>query len=271
MKRTQKRQKIVIIGCGNLAWHLALHLSSLNKFDLHVYNHQPNKQLSAFKRKLNCTTHESLADVINDAQYYVICVSDQFIRSVSAIIKPISKESLVIHTSGSKSINELNNKKLFKGVFYPVQTFSKQSKVKWKSIPVLIEGNNIEALSCLRRFAKLFSEKIKVVNSSDRSKVHLSAVLVNNFTNSMIVAADQYLNANLENGDLKLLMPLIEQTFIKICTMDPADAQTGPAKRNDQDVIKQHLKNLKSNKQLARVYREVSNLIIQQQNEYNKF
>jgi pyrroline-5-carboxylate reductase len=142
MKRTQKRQKIVIIGCGNLAWHLALHLSSLNKFDLHVYNHHPNKQLNSFKRKLNCKVYESISDIINDAQYYLICVSDKYIKSVSVLIKPASTDSLVLHTSGSKSISELKNNKAFKGVFYPLQTFSKQSKVNWKNIPVLIEVNN---------------------------------------------------------------------------------------------------------------------------------
>lgn len=39
----------------------------------------------------------------------------------------------------------------------------------------------------------------------------------------------------------EVLKPLILETGKKIQYMDPMDAQTGPAKRNDQEVIEKHI------------------------------
>ena len=44
----KKKHKIVIIGCGNLAWHLAKQINKYNLFDIFIYNHQANPNLNEF-------------------------------------------------------------------------------------------------------------------------------------------------------------------------------------------------------------------------------
>ena len=210
------RQKIVIIGCGNLAWHLAKKLSSLNIFDVEVYNHQPNINLKNFKSELKCVVHENLNKINNQGQFYFICVSDKYISKVSKKIKDLNKEAIVVHTSGNSSIKKLHNKGGIKGVIYPLQTFSKSVPVNWNEIPLFIESNEKNQLSKIKSLAQLFSKKIIQLNSADRTRLHLAAVFVNNFTNALYVAASLYLKKELKNIDFKLLMPLIEQTVLKI-------------------------------------------------------
>ena len=119
----KKKHKIVIIGCGNLAWHLVKQINKYNLFDIFIYNHQANPNLNEFKSKLNCHTEIGFKNLIRDANYYFICVSDDYISSVSKIISPIYSSSIVLHCSGSLPLSEIKTKNINKGVFYPLQTF----------------------------------------------------------------------------------------------------------------------------------------------------
>lgn len=259
--KKQTSQKIVIIGCGNLAWHLAKHLISLKKFSLTIYNHRPNKELAAFK-KLGCTVVESLTDITKDADFYFICVSDKFIPNVSDKIK-IGSSSLVIHTSGSTNINQISH--FDSCVFYPVQTFSVKDNINWTEAPILLEATTKSNYAKLKKLASLFSKQIIFANSEERLKIHLAAVLVNNFTNTLYTAADNLLSDKKDNKGLnfKILLPLIKQTTAKLDNLKPKEAQTGPAKRGDKKVMKEHLHLLKD-KELKKVYKKLSKLIQQQ-------
>jgi predicted short-subunit dehydrogenase-like oxidoreductase (DUF2520 family) len=263
--KKNSRQKIVIIGCGNLAWHLAKHFSKLKKFALTVYNHRANKQLEAFS-EMGCETIPSLGNIVSDASFYFICVSDKYIAEVSELVNPAKASSLVIHTSGSTPISQLVN--LNAAVFYPVQTFTKEVEVDWKEVPILIEAANKNDLKELRSLAELFSTNIIHVSSEDRMKIHLAAVIVNNFTNALYTATDNYLSKEIRNNRLNfnLLLPLIKQTTLKLERVRPLQAQTGPAKRGDKQVQKEHTRLLKNDKILKKLYRQLSELIAQQHN-----
>lgn len=71
------------------------------------------------------------------------------------------------------------------------------------------------------------------------------------------------------------LLPLIDQTAAKLHHMKPVDAQTGPAKRNDQAVINHHLEVLSEYRSVPSVfsaeekralYQELAALIAKAQN-----
>jgi len=262
------KQKIVIIGCGNLARHLAKHFFLLKKFDVFVYNHRTNKDLEIFKEQFNFKIKSNLSGIISDAEYYFICVSDKYISEVSKKIKPAKASSLVMHTSGSKDLDELSKHLKNVAVFYPLQTFSKSADVNWKQVPILLEGNNNTALKKASEIARLFSENVILLNSLERAKVHLAAVLVNNFTNSLYVAANNFLSEKLtgKKVDFKILLPLIRQTTDNLSASNPSESQTGPAKRNDKNILKQHKKLLEKDKELRKIYKLMSDLIKKQQN-----
>jgi predicted short-subunit dehydrogenase-like oxidoreductase (DUF2520 family) len=257
MKR-KKVQKIVIIGCGNLAWHLALRLNAHDGFTIKIYNHRPSVSLKAFSTKLKCETVTNLSAIENDAAYYFICVPDRFIADVSKNIN--STSGIVVHCSGSLALDIINQKK--SAVLYPLQTFTKLDAPDWNKVSILLEGSSPPVSVALKKIAVHLSPNIFEVNSADRAKVHLAAVLVNNFTNALYTAADEFIS---RDSDLKfeLLLPLIHQTTEKLYRMNPKEAQTGPARRGDTAVIEKH-QDLIKNKRLKKVYRQLTKLIQQQ-------
>lgn len=259
--------KIVIIGCGNLSWHLASQLSKFKNNKLFIYNHQKNIELNNFNKKFKSNVFSSLDNIIIDADIYILCISDKFIASVSKKIIPQNKEALIMHCSGSISLNEIKSKTKNIAVFYPLQTFSKHDIVNWTNVPIIIESNNTIANNKVVGFANHFSDIRLSLNYTERLKFHLAAVFVNNFTNSLFVAALDLFSKKNQNNYLKFLFPLIKQTAQKIEKLTPRYSQTGPAKRNDKLTIKKHLNLLSNQSDLKKIYKQLSKLINKQQNK----
>lgn len=261
------KQKIVIIGCGNVAWHIAKHLQSLKKFSISVYNHQPNPLLNEFKTKLKCKISETLQEVEPDASMYFICVTDKFISKVASKLDIKNPNAVLVHTSGSAKLHDLGSRVHSTGVFYPLQSFSRDAIINWKNIPIVVESENRDSEHTLLHFADLFSKTVISLDYKNRLKLHLSAVLVNNFTNALYVSAFDLINRDSTSRDLnfEILLPLIEQTTQKIKTMEPRAAQTGPARRNDESVMKKHLELISKQSDLQKIYKQLSKLIAKQQ------
>lgn len=265
---THTKNKVVIIGCGNVAWHIAKQLTSLQNFSVSVYNHQPNPELKRFSKELKCAVNTTLNAIERDADFYFICVGDKNISSVSKKIKCDRPAAVILHTAGSLSWDEIKTTHPNKGVFYPVQTFSKNDRVNWEEVPVILEDSNEQTKKAIGALAKRFSKHVLFLNYAQRLHLHLAAVLVNNFSNALFVsAADLLKNAGIKNG-FNLLRPLIKQTAAKVQNLQPLEAQTGPAKRNDAVVLDKHLQLLSDEKQLKKLYKQLSKLISKQQTAY---
>jgi len=263
----EAKQKIVIVGCGNVAWHIAKHLSSLKKFQISVYNHKENPLLSDFKTRLKCKVEAGLKNVEPDASMYIICVTDQYISKVSSKLAIKNPNAVLIHTSGSAKLQDLGTRIHSTGVFYPLQTFSRDAVINWKKVPILVESENRDSEHTLLHFADLFSKSVISLDYKNRLKLHLAAVLVNNFTNALYVSAFDLINRDATSKDLnfEILLPLIEQTTEKIKTLEPRAAQTGPAKRKDESVMKKHLDLISKQNDLKKIYKQISKLIVKQQ------
>lgn len=256
----QAANTIVIIGCGNVAWHLAKQLRRFS-YPVLVYNHRSNKLLSRFASVLGCKTQAGLKNIITDAEFYFVCVSDSAIARASSHITCTRTGAMVLHTSGSADLNELANTGGSRGIFYPLQTFSKDDALDWKEIPLVLEVERKTTSVRLSALAKKFSKQLYFMSGKERLKLHLAAVLVNNFTNALYAAASELVPGK-NNG---LLLPLLRQTGQKLGRLSPAAAQTGPAKRGDKGVMKKHLQVLKKQKDLQKIYRQLSQLIVKQQ------
>lgn len=228
---------IVFLGFGNLNFHLINTLYKHNKDSvIQVYNRSEinlNKELN----KIPFTTDLSK---IKEADLYIIGIPDDAIAAFSETL-PL-KNKLVVHTSGSVSMEALS-KRNRKGVFYPLQTFSKNREVNFNTIPICIEAKEEADLELLTNLGKSLSEKVVEIDSDERSKLHLAAVFVNNFVNHLYAIGDDILGNNELSFDL--LHPLIEETASKVKTLSPSEVQTGPARRGDQKTIEKHLHLLK--------------------------
>lgn len=185
---------------------------------------------------------------IKEADVYIIGIPDDAISSFSDNLP--FKNRLVVHTSGGVSMDALSNKNR-RGIFYPLQTFSKQREVDFKNIPICIEAENSKDLELLRNLGEKISENVVEISSEKRTKLHLAAVFVNNFTNHLYQIGSEIL----KDDDLPfdLLKPLIVETASKIETLSPEKAQTGPAKRNDIKTIEKHL-HLLGNSRYRKLY-----------------
>ena len=95
---------------------------------------------------------------------------------------------LVVHTSGTLPLSAVNSKNR-RGVFYPLQTFSKNKKVDFKSVPICLESESDSDYTILENVAKSISDSIYKINSEQRKALHVAAVFANNFTNHLYAEA----------------------------------------------------------------------------------
>lgn len=229
--------KVSIIGSGNVAQHLIVALQNF------IINGAEMELVQVFARQKSTISHlldfNKITDDWNtlaEADLYIIAVSDYAISTVSEQIP--YKNKLVVHTSGGISLEILasNNRK---GVFYPLQTFSKNKAVNFKIIPICIESQNASDYQLLQKVAQTISDSVFAINSEQRKALHLAAVFVNNFTNHLYKIGNDICIEN--NVPFEILKPLIQETAEKITLLSPNEAQTGPAIRNDIETINAHL------------------------------
>jgi len=234
-------KRIVLFGTGNLATHLfEVYKYSADFKIIQVYNHDP-KSLQTFKNQVAITTN---LDEISPADIYILALKDDILPEISQ--KMNDSDALVLHTSGAVSVEVLNKFKN-RGVFYPLQTFSKNKKVDFSKIPICIEASTAENTKMLNQLASEISEKVFEISSEQRKTLHVAAVFVSNFVNLMYTEGEKICKEN--KVPFEILHPLILETASKVTKMSPLESQTGPAKRNDQEVISSHLELLNEEQQ----------------------
>lgn len=230
--------KINIIGRGNVATHLNKAFSGSNTVEL-----------------INPHTLENL-DYTSDI--ILICVSDD---AIEGIIRKLNVcDSIIAHTSGSVSIDLFKDKFKNYGVFYPLQTFTKNVELNYSEIPVFIEGSSEDVSKKLIDLGSTFANKIVFANSASRRKLHLASVFACNFTNALARIADNILSDT--NIPFENILPLMHQTVNKLNFLSPEEAQTGPAVRGDKKVMEAHLNLLKDAPELAELYKLFSGIIM---------
>ncbi|RLD30190.1 MAG: DUF2520 domain-containing protein [Bacteroidetes bacterium] len=245
---------VILIGAGNVATHL---FEAFNNAENIVVNQWYNRNLEPLQPFKNAVKITNDLSQLKDANMYILSVSDDAISSLSSHLP--FENRLVIHTSGSVGIHDLD-KKNRRGIFYPLQTFSKDSDIDFSEVPICLEIEHKQDINILKDLATAINSKFYKVNSDQRNALHLAAVFVNNFTNQLYRIGHEITES--ESVDFNILKPLIKETANKINTLSPYLAQTGPAKRNDKKTIKKHLKAL--NKDIHKEIYELVTKSIQQ-------
>lgn len=229
---------VTIIGAGNVGTHLFKAFNNNSQISVKQWFNRSLNAISKYKNKVNITND---LETLEEADIYIISVSDEAVAPISSALP--FKNKLVVHTAGSINIHDLD-KKHRRGVFYPLQSFTKTADLDFSEIPICIETLDKKDYHTLKTLALSLGCPVKKVNTDQRKVLHLAAVFVNNFTNQMYRIAHEITES--EATEFDLLKPLILETAKKVQDLSPYMAQTGPAKRNDQKTIKNHLKLLKS-------------------------
>lgn len=247
---SEKIKNIVLLGSGNVATHLGKRFKEKGFHVVQVYS-KTLAHAKVLAEELGCTGTNKIQNVIREADLYILAVSDGVIHEIS---NSLEVSGLVVHTSGTAHVSVLRGNR--QGVLYPLQTFSKARKVKWKNLPILIEASNEADEIQLKKVAKKLSGNITEMSSEERAWIHLAAVYVNNFSNLMLSEAESILKQ--KNLDFELLKPLALETMRKAFQLGASNSQTGPARRKDKSTITKHLSMLKELGKDASVYKKLS-------------
>lgn len=250
-------KKGVIFGSGNVAWHIsqALERSGAVKF-CQVYSRNIAHARELAGKLKNACAVDCLTDVANDADFYLLAVSDDALREIAPQLP--DNGALKAHTSGSVEMGVLKGDNV--GVFYPLQTFTRGGDMDVSAVPMFIEGSGPEAADELKRLASAISSKVYGADSQVRGQMHVAAVFACNFTNFMWGIADDILRRR-EGLDLSVLEPLLKETVRKVFDIGPALSQTGPARRGDRKVMVKHAMMLEGAER--EIYELLSNCIME--------
>ncbi|OBX23150.1 uncharacterized protein DUF2520 [Gelidibacter algens] len=234
---------VIILGAGNVATHLFNAFDTAEQVTVKQWFNRTIKSIQPYKNRVDITDDLSQ---LKEADVYIIAVSDDAVAKLST--KLPFENRLVVHTSGSVNVHDLD-KKNRRGVFYPLQTFSKAANLNFSHVPICLEVLDKADLKTLKTLAKVVGCDTHKVNTDQRKALHLAAVFVNNFTNQLYRVAHEITEA--EGVEFDILKPLLLETAKKVQDISPYMAQTGPAKRNDKKTITNHLQLLKSEQHKA--------------------
>lgn len=256
---TSLGERIVLVGAGNMATQLALALSNKGCRILQVYSRTIDSARQLAGRVGNNTLYTNyIADIVTDADLYIFSLSDNVLPDVIEQMQP--NDALWVHTAGSMPMDVFAAKCARYGVLYPMQTVNKDRVIDWSDVPVFVEASNETDTQYLVQLSQRLSKNVSRSNSQQRQSLHLAAVFACNFTNHMYAIAEKLLQ---EQGlEFDVMKHLIRETEHKAESISPIDGQTGPAVRNDVNVMNKHLA-LLGNTPEGELYRLISKNIMQ--------
>ena len=251
--------KIVILGAGSVGTNLhhaleskGIHAELIHGRPLTAKREAPKAEGGVLRGE-----SEAMRPEIPQADVYIYAIADHALREV--ISKVYAPKALHLHTSGSMPIEVFGEDKPHAGVLYFFQSFSREVLIEdWSGIPCIIEGRNIDDIAAIYSLAQCLTSRIYEANQHDRERLHIAGIFANNYSNLMYRIAAEVLKDT--QIPFEALLPLIDQTAAKVHSLKPKDAQTGPAKRGDHEVMNHHLEILKATP-YAEVYQALAALI----------
>ena len=252
-----RKMRIAVIGAGNVSTHLTAALAAVENVVQIFSRNLENAKLLAEKTGVKSYTG-NLEDITAEADLYIISVKDDAISGIVAKLSELNKNAVWVHTSGSTGCEVFENSMPKNGVFYPLQTFSKNAEVNVAEVPFLLEASDNQSLEMLKALASKISEKVYEADSVTRRRLHIAAVFACNFANNLWRISDELLKEY--NLSMDVFLPLLKVSVEKLGTLSPEDAQTGPAMRGDVHIIENHLKELSGENR--EIYRLMSDSIL---------
>ncbi len=262
MKRSIEDTSIVMVGAGRLATNLAKAFYRKGFRIMQVYS-RTEAAAQALAQQVEAEAVTSAAALQARAGLYVAALPDDVLPRLLPQLTQGREAGLWVHTAGSVGIQVWEGHVSRYGVFYPMQTFSKECEVDFTHLPIFVEGCDEECAEFLRAVASVLSRDVYTASSEQRRYLHLSAVLACNFSNYLYTLASDLLARH--GLPFSALLPLIDETARKVHAVAPEAAQTGPAARGDVTTMEEHLRLLSGNPELQDLYRRMSDAIRRRQ------
>ncbi len=252
-----RKPKIVLVGAGNVASHLAAALARRGFLSAIAGRTQANVDSLAAKVGVPALHgYEDIASVAPDI--VLISVADSAIVPVAEAIGSLPGTPLVLHTSGTVAKEALLPVSPRTGVLYPLQTFSKGTPVDISKVPFFTEAGDDDDLDIVDAIAMSMSAHVYHADAARRRTLHIAGVFTSNFTNVLLESVQRILAV--DGYGLDTVRPLLEATVAKAFAIGPHAAQTGPARRGDTAVTQSQQNALPD--ELKEVYAALTELIV---------
>ncbi len=253
--------KIVLIGAGNVGWHLGHRLRSCGQEVVQVFSRNLMKA-KELGEGIQAAFTDNLDEITTTGDLYILAVHDDAIEPVAEKLAASGlQEKLIVHTSGATPMSVFAAHFRRFGVFYPLQTFTKSRAANFEIIPICIDASLDSDRETLTQLARKISGKVFQITDQQRAVLHVAAVFVNNFTNHLFHIGQSVLER--EKISFELLLPLIRETVDKLEDGTPGEMQTGPARRGDEETIQRHLRFLEKYPEYQGLYRTLTESILQ--------
>lgn len=256
--RSNAPQRVVILGAGRVAQHLAPALAAAGHTVVGVWSRTPASAATVTAQLPGAATLTSLHQ-LPAADVYLLALPDSVVPEVLAAVQ-FPAGALVAHTAGALPLAIFAPYPAIRsGVFYPLQTFSPGRIIDWHTVPLCLEAAEATGLATLRVLATSLSHDVRELSSSQRLNLHLAAVWASNFPNHLLGIS----HALLTKAGLpwELLHPLIQETVAKALMQPPFTAQTGPAVRHDAGTLARHEAALTAQPVWQELYKDLTNSI----------
>ena len=247
---------ITLLGAGNVATHLGKALQKAGHRIMQVWS-RTESSAAELAALLACPYASGMKACLVPSDCHIICVKDDALEQVARCFIPQAPDALWLHTAGSMPLDILSGMGASRiGVFYPMQTFSKQKQLDFREIPVFLECPT--EMDVLEELAHTISTRVYRLDSEGRKHLHLAAVFACNFVNHCYALSSKVLK---EVGvPFEVMLPLVDETARKVHYLAPSEAQTGPAFRGDEVVMARH-EALLHDARMKEIYRLLSDNI----------
>lgn len=249
--------RVVIIGSGNVATVLGRLIKKAGHEIIQVASRNAGTS-KTLGNELDCPFTTNFSEVVKQADLYLVAMSDAALNGLQETFK--LKDQLIVHTAGAVPMDVLKKVSTSYGIMYPMQSLRKEEHNPNLVIPMLVEGCDAINLRLIEAFAKTISPIVQHSSEEKRLKLHVAAVVVNNFTNHLYALTEEYCEK--EEVDFKMLYPLIAASAERVQHQSPAAMQTGPAVRKDIITLEKHLRILQPHHALRSLYLKLTDSIM---------
>lgn len=240
--------RVTIIGSGNVATVLGRKILHSGHIIQQVFSRDIS-HAAQLADELSASPVNEAAGIDRNADMYIVAVSDDSLQNIDQWLK--LGDRFVVHTAGSVAMGVLKDVSMNYGILYPLQSLRKEIAAELY-VPFLVDANNEWNKIKLSAFARSFGDAVNFAGDEDRRKLHLAAVITNNFSNHLYTLTEEFCNS--EGVEFRLILPLLEETAKRLSNTSPSGMQTGPAARSDESTIRKQREMLKDYPQLLYFY-----------------
>jgi predicted short-subunit dehydrogenase-like oxidoreductase (DUF2520 family) len=247
-------KEVIVIGAGNLGWHLVQVLSQAGH-DVSLVSRAPDRVAEWPVRVI------AMEDLPARPSLVFLAVPDNAINRVSAHLSQLLPSDVpLVHTSGATPAIMIHSHFEHRGAFWPIRSLRAGEEVTdWRDVPLVYYGTSTALTQVLGELAGKLSQLSYLLDDQQRAKLHLSAVFSNNFVTWLYQIS--YELCEQSGIPFDILLPIIRNTALKQDGTAPRLSQTGAAARGDTTTMNRHLELLNTQPEYADLYRRMSHFI----------